>query len=328
MAVSSVDVARRAGTSTAVVSYVFNDGPRGVAPQTREKVLRAAAELGYRPNRMARALRSGTTGFIGVLVPDSSIPFFAELTRALVSALGRRQHLALVSHAGISGRSEIETIEALLSAQVDGLLVTAFWQESHADLRSDVPVVYVHHKPPQAVGQLIGSDNAHATLAAVDHLVDVHGIDKPGFWTGPDDAGPLGERIDAWRDRCRTGDAGLVRSHFSAADAERVFLELVEREEVPRALIVATDQQATGILAGAYAADVHVPEDLAIISLDGATETAYTAPALTVMQQPLEQMADDAVAVLLGEIETAPQRQARLVPRRSCGCVYAPLSGS
>lgn len=326
MAISSVDVARRAGVSTAVVSYVFNDGPRGVAPATREKVLRAATELGYRPNRVARALRSGATGFIGILTPDSSIPFFAELTRALVSALGERGLLALVSHAGISGRNETQTIEALLSAQIDGLLVIAFWQESHSGIHPNVPVVYVHHRPSEAIGGLVTSDNEHATLTALDHLHDVHGIEDPWLWTGPDDLGPLGERTRAWSKHRGGDERQIIRSHFSASDSERVFLEYARQKDLPRALVVATDQQAVGILAGAYAAGIRIPDDLAIVSLDGTPESAFTAPALTVVQQPLDLMAKDAISLMLGEATQLPPRQGKLVPRRSCGCSFDPTA--
>ena len=77
------DVARLAGTSTAVVSYVFNDGPRPVAAATRERVLAAAAELGYLPNALARSLSAGRTHSLGLIVPDICNPYFAELARAI-----------------------------------------------------------------------------------------------------------------------------------------------------------------------------------------------------------------------------------------------------
>lgn len=321
MAVTYADVAKRAGTSTAVVSYVFNDGPRGVAPKTRARVLKAAQELGYRPNRLAAGLRSGSTGFVGVLVPDSSIPFFAELTRTMIAELGKRGFLALVSHAGLSGLAETATIDALLSAKVDGLLLTAFSREDHPQLDLDIPVVYVHHKPPSSDAVLIESDNDHATRLAVEHL-RWHGI-EPAFWTGPDDEGPLGVRTRAWQDSLGTA-AEPLRSAFSAGDAEAAFLSLAAEGGVPRGIVVATDQQAVGILAGAYEAGIRVPDELALISLDGSPETAFTSPPLTVVQQPLEEMVRQAVSILANDQDRAEHiSPGRLVLRRSCGCVPA-----
>ena len=81
--VTRADVARRAGTSTAVVSYVINDGPRPVAAETRRRVLDAIAELGYRPNRVAQALRGQRSRVLGLIVPDISNPFYAELARII-----------------------------------------------------------------------------------------------------------------------------------------------------------------------------------------------------------------------------------------------------
>lgn len=317
--VTYADVARAAQTSTAVVSYVLNNGPRPVSEKTRARVLAAADSLGYRPNRLAAALRTGTTGFVGVLVPDSSIPYFAELTRVAVAELGRRGLLALVGHAGISGVSEAGTIDALLSARVDGLIITAFWREEHATLDLDVPVVYVHHKPASSAATLVSSDNTHATLLAVEHLRS-HG-EEPDFWTGPDDEGPLGERLDAWRAGAAVG-ARLFRSAFNPAGAEAVFRQLVAAGRAPRSLVVPTDQQAIGILSGAYELGLRVPEDLTLISLDGSPETEFTAPPLTVVQQPLPEMIERAITVLQTGDGNDEQALGRLVSRRSCGCVY------
>lgn len=320
MAVTYADVARLAGTSTAVVSYVLNDGPRGVAPETRQRVLQAAAELGYRPNRLARGLRRGATGMIGILAPDSSIPFFAELTRTLVAELGRRGLLPIVIHAGLSGLSEVEAVSALLSARVDGLLVTAFWQEDHSGLEPGIPLVYVHHRPDGAAGVLIESDNAHATSLAVKHLKS-HRITRPMFWAGPDDLGPLGVRTRAWRAAIGEPSADPIRSFYSADEAEKRFLELAHDHSLPRGIVAATDQQAFGILAGAYETRIRVPEDLAVISLDGSPESAFTAPPLTVIAQPMREIAARAVATLVGSAaESAGPPLGTLVVRRSCGC--------
>ncbi len=119
MAVTIIDVAKRAGTSTAVVSYVFNDGPRGVSDDARRRVLAAAAELGYRPNRIARALRASHSGFIGVISPDSSNPYFAQLDRALIAAIGSRGATPLISHPGPAGMTDEQAWQDWLLAAED-----------------------------------------------------------------------------------------------------------------------------------------------------------------------------------------------------------------
>lgn len=123
--VTNRDVAARAGTSTAVVSYVFNNGPRNVSPATREKVLRAAAELNYQPNALARALSQGRTASIGLLVPDIANRFFGELARALENAAATRGNLLVVGNAGLDSEGERSHIAAFVKRRVDGVVLVS-----------------------------------------------------------------------------------------------------------------------------------------------------------------------------------------------------------
>ena len=116
-------MARRAGTSPAVVSYVINNGPRPVAAATRARVEAAMTELGYRPNLVARALRSARSNTIGLIVPDSTEPFFTELTHAVEQAAFAQGSLVLLGNSGFSTDVEQRYVEALSGMQVDGLLL-------------------------------------------------------------------------------------------------------------------------------------------------------------------------------------------------------------
>lgn len=319
MAVTYADIAERAGTSTAVVSYVLNDGPRPVAAATRARVLAAAQDLGYRPNRIAAALRSGSTGLIGVLTPDSTIPYFGELTRALVAALGADQRFALVSHADLAGVDEAQALERLLSAQVDGVLVTAYWPEQPLPSLADRPVVYVHHKPAAVEAPLVESDNDVGVHRAFEHLRS-HGHERIAFWSGPDDEGPTGQRMRAWLAAAGGSGGPLFRSGYESGAAAAEFAAQHARGAVPTALLVATDQQAVGILSAAYQLGVRVPHELAIISLDGTRDSEFTAPPLTVVRQPVEAMAAQAVALLGDPQRPVEAALGELIIRRSCGC--------
>lgn len=320
------DVARRAGTSTAVVSYVFNDGPRGVSDEARRRVLAAAEELGYRPNRIARALRAARTGFIGVISPDSSIPYFAELDRALIAAIGARGSTALISHPGPAGMSDEQAVRSLLEAQIDGLVMVA-WEGRRLDFdlsASPVPIVFVHHRPDGAVGTFVAADDEHAVEEAFHHLRDQHGYERVGFWTGPEDVGPAGRRTATWR--------GLLseprephRSGYSRSETRDAFIGSAQ-DSIERAMIVATDEQAFGILAGAHLRGIRVPEDLAVISLDGTPGADCTVPALAAIEQPVAHMAETAVASLMEHAESGPTKRGVLVPRRSCGCGNPPAA--
>lgn len=317
MAVTSADVARKAGLSVAVVSYVFNNGPRPVSAETRQKVLLAARELGYRPNRLARGLRGGRSGFTGVLAPDSSIPYYAELNRALVMEIGRRDSIALLAYgSGLEG-GEAEALDSFSSAQIDGLVVVWFGDEP---MNQELPVrtVFVHHRPPGADGPFIAADNEESVRLAVAHLRS-HGYDRPVLWAGLQDTGPVGERVEAWRRAIGEPDAEPIRSPFTSAAARDETARLVESRELPAAIVCATDQQAFGLLAGAWAAGLSVPADVAVVSLDGSASTEFTVPPLTVVEQPVGAMAAAAVSVLEGNAAATAFR-GELIVRSSCGC--------
>ncbi|MEV7804714.1 LacI family DNA-binding transcriptional regulator [Microbispora sp. NPDC088329] len=325
MAVTLADVARRSGTSTAVVSYVMNNGPRPVAPATRERVLAAAAELGYRPNRIARALRAGTTGVVGLVLADASNPYFAALARSIERALDRRDTLMMTGNAGYRPDRQQHLVERFLAAQVDGLVVVS--ADGGGDVAAEaveagVRSVYVHHRPVPGKAPLVSADNDAAVRAAVEHLRG-HGHRRIAFLSGPHDAGPVAERRDAWHRLVSSAglEPLLLRCDYSRDAAARLTAELIAGGTMPGALIAATDEQAIGVLAAASAAGLAVPARLALISCDGTPDSAYTAPALSVTEQPLDDMAERAVALLLDrEPPNASLPAARLVPRRSCGC--------
>ncbi|MFE4582476.1 LacI family DNA-binding transcriptional regulator, partial [Streptomyces chartreusis] len=114
------DVARLAGTSTAVVSYVINNGPRPVAPATRERVLAAIKELGYRPDRVAQAMASRRTDLIGLIVPDARQPFFGEMAHAVEWAAAERGKMVLVGNSDYVGEREVHYLRAFLGMRVSG----------------------------------------------------------------------------------------------------------------------------------------------------------------------------------------------------------------
>ncbi|MCX4850325.1 LacI family DNA-binding transcriptional regulator [Streptomyces sp. NBC_00893] len=317
------DVARAAGTSTAVVSYVMNNGPRPVAAETRERVLAAAAELDYRPNRIARALRSRTTGVVGLILVDASNPYFGALARHVEQALDTCGKLTLIGNAGYSPDRQEHLVDKFLAAQVDGLIIVS--ADGGADVaaqaeRAGVPAVYVHNQPEKGRALSVAADNEAAVQQAVAHLRS-HGHTSIAFLAGPRDAGPVGRRRATWEAALAGTGAPLLRCEYSRAAAAALTGRLISENTMPAALITATDEQAIGVLAGAGAHGLTVPGQLAAISLDGTPDSAYTAPALTVTQQPLEAMAAQAVDLLLsGEAAPLTTLRAPLVIRGSCGC--------
>ena len=187
--VTAKDVAARAGTSTAVVSYVFNDGPRNVAPATREKVLRAAAELAYRPNALARALSFGRTQSIGLIVPDIANRFFGELARALEEAAAAQGNVLLIGDSGLDVEREQAHISAFVERRVDSVVMVSLVDDPdlHAFEAASIPVAVLQPLSPGQAASSIAISYFAAAHAATTHLAE-HGYRSIALFNGTTDS--------------------------------------------------------------------------------------------------------------------------------------------
>ncbi|NIK56022.1 LacI family DNA-binding transcriptional regulator [Kribbella shirazensis] len=310
------DVAQYAGVSTAVVSYVVNEGPRKVAPETRERVLDAIRALGYRPNATARALRMGTTRTFGLITPDGGNPLFAELAKAIDREAAARGYVVLQTSADGDPDTENAKIAELLARQVSGLLLVAPTDDPALD-DVEVPVIAINRVLP-TVSSVRPAYRQGARLG-VEHLIS-HGHRVIGLVIGG--AGHP-ERELGWRDALAAAglpEGPIARAKFSREGGYGAAQTLLQRE--PTAIFASSDLQAIGVLRALHEAGVDVPGDMAVAAFDGTPETEYTWPPLTVVRQPVEQVAREAVRRL---IEGEDARAALTVPtelilRRSCGC--------
>ncbi|MEV6928160.1 LacI family DNA-binding transcriptional regulator [Dactylosporangium sp. NPDC051485] len=327
------DVARLAGTSEAVVSYVLNDGPRKVAPATRGRILEAIKELGYRPNAVARSLKTSRTMTIGLVVPDNSNPFFAELARTIEDAGFAAGYTMLLGNAMGDDVREAKYIRTLIDRQVDGLIVVpAHGPRGWITELSGTPVPRLvldrELELPGATHVLV--DNEGGGHAATTHLLQ-HGRQRIGCLAGLADIHPTVDRVAGWR-RALTqagrdpADAPLMHVPFGRADGYHAGRRLLSGAQRPDALFVTSDEQALGVLRAAAELGLRVPDDVAICAFDGIDGAAYTVPALTTMRQPVDQLGRSAVEWLVGKIADPelPTRRiihtTTLVARGSCGC--------
>ncbi|HEY3508831.1 MAG TPA: LacI family DNA-binding transcriptional regulator [Kribbella sp.] len=310
------DVAEYAGVSTAVVSYVVNEGPRKVAPETRDRVLEAIRALGYRPNATARALRMGTTRTFGLITPDGGNPLFAELAKAIDREAAARGYVVLQTSADGDPETENAKIAELLTRQVSGLILVAPTEDP--DLRDvEVPVIAVNRRLP-AVSSVRPAYLDGARLG-VEHLIS-HGHRRIGLVIGG--AGHP-ERELGWRTALATAalpEGPVVRAPFSREGGYWAGRVLLRHE--PTAIFASSDLQAIGVLRALHEAGADVPGDVAVVAFDGTPETEYTWPPLTVVRQPVEALAREAVRRLIEGEESveALTVPTDLVRRRSCGC--------
>jgi LacI family transcriptional regulator len=325
------DVARRAGVSTAVVSYVVNGGPRRVAPETAARVRAAIEALSYRPNINARALRKGSTELLGLVLPDITNPFFAEYALAIEVAAAAHGYLLVVANSGASGNAERRIVADLTARQVDGLILATVFATSDFNpvAYPGLPTVLVNCSSPFPGHIALGPAAQDGARQAVDHLIAVHDHTSVALIIG-ESSEPVPEpREQGWSDAFHTHGlppGPILRTTFSRRGGYLAARQALRWPSRPTALFIASDQLASGALVAIREAGLRCPEDIAIVSYDGTSESEYSWPPLTVVTQPIEAMAQAAVAALLGLTEPpmAYQRfETALTIRESCGCPMA-----
>ncbi|MHC8609815.1 LacI family DNA-binding transcriptional regulator (plasmid) [Paenarthrobacter ureafaciens] len=303
------DVAKLAGTSNAVVSYVFNNGPRTVSAGTRERVLKAAKELDYKPNALARALSAGKTRSIGLIVPNIANTFFAELARAVEEAAASWGHLLLIGDSGSVQGQERQLLETFIERQIDSLILVSLLDEP--DLKpaqaANLPVVALHPLPPGQQASSLSIDYAQAAFVATRHLIG-EGYNSVGLLHGPLDAVGTRQHVSGFTRAVTGAPIAISRraSPISRAGAAEVTTEWLRAEDAPRAIYAATDEQAHGVLFAAYSSGIRVPEELAVISVDGTAASAYTVPPLSTIRQPTNAIARRAVELLVDPNQDKP----------------------
>ncbi|OIV37815.1 LacI family transcriptional regulator [Mangrovactinospora gilvigrisea] len=342
------DVARLAGTSTAVVSYVINNGPRPVAPATRERVLRAIEHLGYRPDSVAQAMASRRTNLIGMIVPDARQPFFGEMAHAVERYASEQGKLVLIGNSDYVDDREVHYLREFLGMRVAGLILVS-QGPSEAAVQEitdrDAQVVFLHQRPETldalsgaAVHSAVMTDDVGGAELAVRHLLG-HGHPYVVCFGGPvrimAPGDPVVDHIAGWRramDAAGIGTEGrLLDVPFDRYGAYRVGLDLLggkhlAHPEVPPAVFCSTDDQAIGLLRAAQELGVSVPGDVAVAGFDDIPEAELASPPLTTVASDREGMARAAVDLVLGEPKEPAEGPrvkrfpSQLVVRRSCGC--------
>jgi len=319
-------VAERAGVSIATVSRVQN-AKDVVAPETRDRVLRAIEELRYWPNATGRALAQQRQDASGIVFRDLSGPYFSELITGCeerVAAAGQSL-LILATH----GSERAAELVFDLVGRVDGLIVLGFTVEDDVVRELDrlgIPLVLLARKPVDDV-PAVRAENVEAAARVANHLFG-GGHDAITFVGDPDSGSDFAERwegfVDAHRRAGRPAPAPPVAVGSDEHEGHLAAARLLRAPGRASAFMCASDQIALGVLAAADEAGVRVPEDLAVTGWDDIEVARYVSPALTTVRQPTKLLGARAAELLFERIRSvsvpsSEQLSTELVIRASCG---------
>ena len=313
------DIARMAGVSTATVSRVLNRSPL-VKPQMRERIEAIIAQLGYYPHAAARALASNRTYTIGAVIPTLNNAIFAATVNALERELQEAGYTLLVAVSNYDLHSEETQVRRLLERGIEGLFLVG---NDHTKAlyrtlrRTGTAYVNTWAFNPRLRRPNIGFSNHAATRAVVDHLLEL-GHRRIGMIAGIAAGNDRArERLAAVKERLAEDGLSLVfetEVPYAIRHGRRVLAELIERNELPTALICGNDVIALGVLFEAMEKGVPVPERLSITGFDNLPLTEHIRPAITTINVPAQEMGSAAGKALLSAIAKGGRVRSREIP--------------
>jgi DNA-binding LacI/PurR family transcriptional regulator len=320
------DVAQATGFSPATVSIVLNNAPlaRYIAPTTRQRIEETAKRLGYRPNAMARFLRSRRSQSIGVMLFDVTDPFCTPILRGIENALYPLGYLPIFADAH-NQRDRFERyLEMLLERHVDGLIVVANWLfvDIHvlADLnKQEIPAATIGWEIPGKRVSSVMVDNEAGGRLALEHLYQ-RGHRRIAIIRGPKrliDSAPRWRGIQKFAQSAKLElDSSLILQIPDVFDANasfehgyRLTEELLQHKKKFTAILAFDDLTALGAMRALTNAGINVPEQCSVTGFDDVAISALSAPSLTTVRQPLETMGAAAVSIVLDAIKAGHENR-------------------
>lgn len=302
------DVAKQAGVSTAVVSYVINSGPRPVSAKTRAKVQKAIRELGYYPNELARSLRRKQSATIGLMIPNLTNPVYAEIADSLERTCTAAGYLVILGGTGYDPVKEKTVAEILRTKQVDGVVVVP-GQTSQAFVaplsQTHIPIVVLEHNLPNIC--CITSDDRQGGRLATQHLLSL-GHSRIGLIKGEAMNVPGSLRLAGYREALTEAnipfDPTLVaESNPGQAAGYAAMQQLLALPQPPTAVFAHTDLMALGAMRAIYDAGLTVPADLSVVGYEDPAGSTHLNPPLTTIKFPGAEMGRRAGQMILGLVQ-------------------------
>ncbi len=332
--VTSIDVAKRAGVSQSTVSRAFSCSGK-LSPKTREAVIQAANELGYRPNAIARSLVSNQTKFIGIVKSATDNSMFSELLTFMVERLQKTEYQVIYYEVG-HGQSIDDILSRVLQYRVEGIILL------YANLSSEItrvcrnmgiPVLQMLRYSTNAQANVVSPANHAGAALAVEHLLE-KGYRSFAYITGELNASSNMERQLGFLSRLAElgyNDPVVLQGDYTYESGCRAFPLLMEHSpKLPCGVLCANDLIAMGVIDTARAMNIRIPEDIGVMGFDNIFMSNWPAYQLTSLQNPTEELADRGIQLLIDKIQNNDftpdilQLNFKLVERRSTQLTGSP----
>ncbi|MEU1411870.1 LacI family DNA-binding transcriptional regulator [Streptomyces sp. NPDC005731] len=323
-------VAAAVGVSPTTVSHALS-GKRAVSAATRKRIMDAVEQQNYRPNMVAKGLRSQRTQSVALLLVDIANPYYPAVARAIHDVLAREGYVSFIGNTDGDAATERRLLEEMAARGVDGVVMQPM-ALSAAQVREVVgpamPLVITTDEYDDIPADSVLTDDTRGLCEAVDHLVGRQ-IRELGFIDGPPAVSTDSFRLEAFRGAVAAAgvevpDRWIEHAPFDREGGAAAAARLLAGPDRPRALLCANDLIAIGAMQAAHAAGLRVPEDIAIVGFDDIETAALVSPQLTTVVNPAAAVGDACARTILWRMENgpgAPYKQTvlptRLVVRQS-----------
>lgn len=337
MPVTLEDVAEKAGTSVGTVSRILNNKAYGIriSKATQQKVLKIAGELNYRPNLIARSLRTQRSHTVGVIVPEMGGPYVGGIISGIEVAANSRGYFPLISSLENNISIEKTYLEIFEQNQVSGVIIvgTDFEVEEQTLeplIRGNIPVVFVGKRIRTPY---VAIDNVKGGFLATEYLIRL-GHKDIGLIIGPSRIEDYKERWQGYRLALKQYkleyNEAVVEKKKEVCSNPQSGYECMKRllqRKIPSALFAYDDRCAFGAIRAIQERGLKVPEDVAVVGFDDISPAAYYNPPLTTIQQPVQEMGRRGAGLLIDLMQDKKSEEAdrqiilecKLVIRKSSG---------
>jgi len=316
--VTSLEVAKLAGVSQSAVSRVFTPGASS-SKKTNDLVRKAADELGYRPNVLARSLITGKSRIIGLVVAYLDNYFYPEALELLSSALQKKGYHVLVFMAAKTAGNIDDIVDEILDYQVDGIIAASVAMSSDLASRcgaAGVPVVLFNRSQDDKRLSAVTSDNILGGQKVAEFLIAA-GHKKIGYIAGWEGASTQRDREKGFEEELsRNGMIIFSREvgNFNSDEARQAARKMFSAEKIPDAVFVANDDMAFAVMdVIRFELGLKIPEDVSVVGYDDVPVASWPAYNLTTVRQPANRMVAETVSILIDSIENKSNEPRRIV---------------
>jgi LacI family transcriptional regulator len=329
------DIAKKAGVSAATVSRVLNSVDHPVKDETRKKIMEAARELNYRPNKIAKSLAHRRTYTVALLIPSITNNFYTEIAEIIEQRLDEKGYSTYLCNTQRMIEKETKYVEDLIERKVDGIIFspTRVKREDNRVNASNLEELRKNKIAVVAFGSRFNNVNQvyintyEGALEATQYLLSL-GHRRIGFIDGLD-AGTRRSRRTGYMDSLKMANIKIDRQIIVSGNLEMdggydCAIKLMQLKQPPTAIVVANNLMAIGALKAAKDMGIEVPNQLSIIGFDDSRLSEVVEPSLTVIKQPLKKIGDVAIQLLIEQMEgkdtvQTVELKTHLVIRNSCG---------